>query len=356
MVIKRTALKWLASAAAICAVCALLVSGCATTYQGPVRPHFDGKVFSNPGVVKESSVLGYLWLRLTTSQATWPDVVTVELGSPPPARVMGNEARVTLIGHATMLIQVAGLNIITDPVWSERASFVQWAGPKRVTPPSISLQRLPPIDVVLISHNHYDHLDLTTLAQLDARDQPRVIVPLGNRPLVSQAMPASQVTEHDWGSKVSLTDKGFIHVEPLVHGSGRSPFDQMRTLWAAYVIEVGKFKIYHAGDTGYGGGKVFKATGAKFGGFDLALLPIGAYEPEQFMSDAHISPADAVLAMLDLKAKKALAHHYSTFQLGFEAFDAPLIALQSALKSNSLSTSDFAAVLPGGFITIETAP
>jgi L-ascorbate metabolism protein UlaG (beta-lactamase superfamily) len=327
--------------------------GCGAHYQGSTTAHFNGKVFSNPGQVKNSSVAGYLWLRMTTSQAVWPDAVPLTNQPVPLASVDDGSARVTWIGHATLLIQVSGLNILTDPVWSTRASPIRFLGPKRVTPPAVAFDVLPKIDLVLISHNHYDHLDLETLAQLNARDKPRTIVPLGNQALVSRAMPNSDVTEHDWGSKISLANKGFIHVEPMVHSSGRSPFDQMRTLWAAYIIEVDTLKIYHAGDTGYGDGRVFKTTGEKFGGFDLALLPIGAYAPEQFMSDSHISPANAVSAMQDLKAKKALAHHFGTFQLGFEAFDAPLAALQLALASKFLSRSDFAAVAPGGFITVK---
>jgi L-ascorbate metabolism protein UlaG (beta-lactamase superfamily) len=327
--------------------------GCSTQYQGPATDHFDGKVFSNPGQVKDSSVAGYLWLRLTTAQGKWPESVPLVAQPPPPLRLNDGTARVTWVGHATLLIQVAGLNILTDPVWSERASPISFIGPKRVTPAAIELASLPPIDIVLISHNHYDHLDIVTLENLSVRDKPKVIVPLGNKALVSQAMPASEVTEHDWGAKISLGDKGIIHVEPLVHGSGRSPFDQMQTLWAAYVIEIGGLKIYYAGDTGYGDGSVFKASGTKFSGFDMAILPIGAYEPQQFMSDSHISPADAVVAMQDLRAKRALAHHYGTFQLGFESFDAPLQSLRAALAAKSLSNIDFASVLPGEFVTVD---
>jgi L-ascorbate metabolism protein UlaG (beta-lactamase superfamily) len=338
--------------ALLLAICAVLW-GCSNPYQGPVTPHFDGEVFSNPGEVKESSVAGYLWLRLTTAQAAWPDIVPLVPQQSPPQQVNDGTARVTWIGHATVLIQVAGLNILTDPVWSERASPLGFIGPKRVTPPAVDFSALPKINVVLISHNHYDHLDLKTLAKLDLRDKPKVMVPLGNRSLVSKAMPSSDVTEHDWGSKISLGGSGFIHVEPLVHSSGRSPFDQMRTLWAAYVMEFDRLKIYYAGDTGYGDGRVFKASGAKFGYFDLAMLPIGAYAPEQFMSDSHMSPAQAVLAMQNLRAKMALAHHFGTFQLGFEAFDAPLISLQSALKSKGLTSQAFAAVLPGQFIAVK---
>jgi L-ascorbate metabolism protein UlaG (beta-lactamase superfamily) len=331
---------------------ALALMGCSTAYQGPVAAHFDGKVFSNPGQVKDSSVAGYLWLRLTTSQAVWPDAVPLTPPPEPPARVSDGTARVTWIGHATLLIQVAGLNILTDPVWSERASPFSFMGPKRVTPPAIALDALPKIDLVLISHNHYDHLDLPTLQQLNARDRPQVMVPLGNIALVSEAMPASKVTEHDWATKVALPNNAVIHIEPMVHASGRSPFDQMHTLWAAFVIEADQLKIYYAGDTGYGDGRVFKASGAKFGGFDLAILPIGAYAPEKFMADSHISPANAVKAMKDLGAKRALAHHYGAFQLGFEAFDAPVLELQAALKTSMMSNDVFATISPGEHLSI----
>jgi L-ascorbate metabolism protein UlaG (beta-lactamase superfamily) len=333
-------------------MCAVLLA-CAAPYQGEVRPHFDGKAFLNPGQVKESSVLGYLWLRLTSSQAVWPEQVPLPADvSVPPQRVSPQDggARVTLIGHATLLIQVAGLNILTDPVWSERASPLSFVGPKRVTPPSIGMQDLPPIDLVLISHNHYDHLDTASLAQLHARDKPRVIVPLGNANLVQAVMPQSQVSEHDWGEAikfVSAAGSATIHVEPMLHGSGRTPFDQMQTLWAAFVIETNGLKLYHVGDTGYGDGSNFRAAGRKHGGFDLAILPIGAYEPAAFMADSHMRPSQAVQAMLDANARQALAHHFETFQLGFEGFDAPRNEITQTLVQRGLPPSRFALPQPG---------
>jgi hypothetical protein len=224
-----------------------LVASCGS-YQGPLKPHFDGSRFLNPGQPKESSVGGYLWLRLTTSQAEWPGSIPLMPVAPPPLRANDENARVTWVGYAALLIQVAGLNILTDPIWSARASPFSFAGPKRVSPPGVSFDQLPPIDVVLISHNHYDHLDLPTLQQLDARDHPRVIVPLGNRELVAQAMPASEVTEHDWGDQITLPKNVTVHVEPMLHASGRSPFDQLKTLCAAFVIEANNLKIYHVGD------------------------------------------------------------------------------------------------------------
>lgn len=334
----------------------LLASGlvsCGSPHPGPLTPHFDGKQFINPGQPKESSVTGYLWLRLTTSQATWPDTVPLQTVAPPPPRVDDGSARVTWVGHATLLIQIAGLNILTDPVWSERASPFSWAGPRRVTPPALAFDALPRIDLVLISHNHFDHLDLPTLRQLDARDRPRVMVPLGNRELVRQAMPGSTVSEHDWGASETVAGRAVIHVEPMLHGSGRSPFDQQHSLWAAYVVEAAGLKLYFAGDTGYGDGRTFKATGQRFGRIDLAILPIGAYAPESFMADSHMDPAAAVRAKADLRATRALAHHFGTFQLGFEAFDAPVKALQATLSATGTPADAFAVLQPGQALNVQ---
>jgi len=332
-------------------VCGLLAA-CASPWRGPVTDHFDGSRFGNPGHTKSSSVAGYLWLRITEGQATWPNRVAVAPEAPPPVRVDDGSARVTFVGHATVLIQMAGLNILTDPVWSERASPFGFAGPKRVQAPGVAFDALPPIDLVLISHNHYDHLDLPTLRRLDARDRPQVIVPLGNRALVQAAMPASRVGEHDWGDTVALKGGAAVHVEPMLHGSGRSPFDQQATLWAAYVVKAGPISIYHVGDAGYGDGAMYRATGQKFGGFDLAILPIGAYEPASFMADSHMAPADAVKLMRDVRARLAMAHHFEAFQLGFEAYEAPRRDLQAALQAAGLSPELFVAPRPGQSIRL----
>jgi L-ascorbate metabolism protein UlaG (beta-lactamase superfamily) len=337
--------------------------GCASPYRGTPSDHFDGKVFFNPGNTKESSVAGYLWLRLTKDRGHWPTKVDLpEIIHALPQRVgaavgsesQGNDhseqARVTLIGHATLLIQLNGLNILTDPVWSDRASFLQWIGPKRVSPPSLSIEALPPIDLILISHDHYDHLDTTTLTALHAKDKPRVIVPLGNAELVKSVMPQSVVTEHDWGEKVPFKNaygSATIHIEPMLHGSGRSPFDQMRTLWAAFVIDAAGYKIYHVGDSGYGEGANFRAAAAKHGAFDLALLPLGAYEPAEFMADSHMSPSDAVKAMRDCNAIQAMGHHHETFQLGFEAYEDSRKDLTAALSKDR-----FSAPKVGGFVSM----
>ncbi|NJS36551.1 MAG: hypothetical protein HC765_09200 [Brachymonas sp.] len=326
----------------------LLLAACSSTYQGAASDHFDGRKFFTPGSNKSSSPAGYLWRRLNNPPPDWPETVAAPSGIDAPAeRIQGNEARVTSIGHATLLIQIAGLNILTDPVWSQRASAVQWLGPKRVVQPAFALAQLPLIDLVLISHDHYDHLDIATLKQLDQAHRPRVIAPLGLQKLLSTAMPQSQISEHDWGEKIALANQAIIHVEPMAHGSGRTPFDQMTTLWAAYVIEAAGMKIYHVGDTGYANGRYFREAAKRHGAIDLAILPIGAYEPVDFMADSHMSPSEAVQALIDSGAKQALAHHFDTFQLGFEAFGAAGTALQKSLKDNNLADDRFIVPLIG---------
>lgn len=318
---------------------ALVLSACGSPYRGAVTDHFDGKLFFTPGVSKSSSPAGYLWRRLTNPPPEWPQAVPAKANLPALVqRVSGNEARVTYIGHATLLIQVAGLNILTDPVWSQRASAVQWLGPKRVAQPAWRFEQLPPIDVVLISHNHYDHLDVPTLRLLDSAHRPRVVAPLGLQKLLAKTMPQSKVSEHDWGDRVSLAQGAWVHVEPMAHGSGRTPFDQMQTLWAAYVLEAAGIKIYHVGDAGYAGGKFFRSIASRHGVLDLAILPIGAYEPVDFMADSHMSPSEAVQALIDTGARQGLAHHFDTFQLGFEAFGAAESELVNAKKARNLST------------------
>jgi L-ascorbate metabolism protein UlaG (beta-lactamase superfamily) len=335
---------------------ACVLSACGSTYQGPVSDHFDGKVFFTPGTTKSSSPAGYLWRRLTSPPPDWPDAVA---SAPPsaslPRRVDGAEARVTYIGHATLLIQVAGLNVLTDPVWSQRASAVTWLGPRRVTQAVWPLADLPPIDLVLISHDHYDHLDIATLRELDRLHRPRVIAPLGLRKLLARTMPGSTVSEHDWGERVALQPGVWVHVEPMAHGSGRTPFDQMQTLWAAYVIEAAGLRIYHVGDSGYAQGRFFREASQRHGPLDLAILPIGAYEPADFMADSHMSPDEALQALLDSGARQGLAHHFDTFQLGFEAYGAAGKALSQALTRKGLPASAFVVPQLGQVIMVRAA-
>ncbi len=330
--------------------------GCSSPGPWPRSDHYDGTQFFNPGVPKESSVPGYLRLRLTTPMPAWPARVDPLPVAPPPARVEGDAVRVTLIGHATLLIQTGGVNVLTDPVWSERASMFTFAGPKRITPPALPIDALPPIDAVLISHNHYDHLDLATLRALAARGPLRVIAPLGNRTLIEREVPGSTVTEHDWGDVVTLREGSEpvrVHVEAMVHGSGRSPFDQQETLWAAFVLDTGARRIYFLGDTAYGDGRAWRAAAQKFPSLDLALIPIGAYAPQWFMGDAHMQPSDAVRVFRESGAQRAIAHHFDVFQLAFEPFGGASQELGEALRAAGIAPERFIAPRPGAVVTLE---
>ena len=233
----------------------------------------------------------------------------------PPRSVEGDELRVTFINHATVLLQHRGLNILTDPVWSGRASPFTWAGPRRHRAPGVRFEDLPRIHLVLLSHNHYDHLDLATLRRLSAS---RFLVPLGVAKLLERER-IGPVQELDWGESTKIADAS-IHCVPAMHFSARGLFDRNRTLWCGFVIEAARM-IYFAGDTGFG--EHFAQIRERYGAPDLALLPIGAYEPRWFMSAVHMSPEDAVRAHRILGAKTSIAIHHATFQLTDEAIDTP---------------------------------
>jgi len=233
--------------------------------------------------------------------------------------VEGNELRVTLINHSTLLLQQSGSHILTDPIWSERASPFTWIGPRRRREPGVRWEDLPRIDTVLLSHNHYDHLDLATLRGLAARGQSQFIVPARvSRLLRSHSI--GPVDELDWGESLPLA-RATIHSVPALHFSARGIFDRNRTLWCGYVIETADRVVYFAGDTGFGGH--FAQIRERFGAPRLALLPIGAYEPRWFMAPVHMSPEDAVRAHHILGAGTSIAIHHSTFQLADDGLDTP---------------------------------
>ncbi len=253
------------------------------------------------------------WQR-TRHQEKSPRFVDDVVPSRPQLRVDGAGLVVTLINHSTVLIQHRGVNILTDPVWSERVSPLAWIGPKRKRAPGIALEDLPPIDIILLSHNHYDHLDLPTLHRLKARGESQIVVPLGVSPLVPGAR------ELDWGDVVTLAGMT-IHAVPAYHFSARGLFDRNKTLWCGYWIDTGATTIYFAADTGFG--DHFAQIRERFGPPRLALLPIGAYEPRWFMSPIHMGPDEAVRAHEILGAQSSIAIHHGTFQLADEGLDTP---------------------------------
>jgi L-ascorbate metabolism protein UlaG (beta-lactamase superfamily) len=281
--------------------------------------HFDGKRFYNPDAPQASGLLNALRWKLTSHVERSPRFIPDVEQSVPPRRVEGSGLRTTLVNHSTVLLQQRGYNILTDPIWSERASPLSWAGPRRRRKQGISWEDLPSIDVVLLSHNHYDHMDLTTLRRLAARGNSTFIVPArAARPLRSENI--GPVHELDWGESLSLP--GFtIHCVPAMHFSSRGLHDRNMTLWCGYVIECPERLVYFAGDTGFG--RHFAQIREKFGSPHLALLPIGAYEPRWFMSPVHMAPEEAVRAHEILGARTSIAIHHGTFQLTDEGIDTP---------------------------------
>ena len=317
-------------------------------YTGPVSDHFDGTRFFNPGGIPPRS-LGDLmrWWR-GRDKARWPASVPLAGGpARPQARVTGGDLRVTMVGHATLLVQVAGLNILTDPVWSPRASPLRFAGPHRVTAPGIALEDLPPLDAILLTHNHYDHLDLATLARLRAAHDPLLITPLGNDRIVAGAVPAMRMTTLDWGQSTPLGPATEVHCLPCHHWSARGTRDRRMALWGAFALRTPAGSILHIGDTGFDGGRPYRDLAARFGPLRLAILPIGAYEPRWFMAPQHQNPAEAVEGFALSGASWAIGHHWGTFQLTDEGREAPPEALATALEARGLEPARFRPLAPG---------
>ena len=313
-------------------------------YQGPPSDHFDGQRFHLPGHTRDKSARDRLRWHFGPAKARWPRQAPSPFADAPPPRVAG--LRVTLVGHASFLIQVAGLNILVDPVWSDRASPLTWAGPRRVNPPGIAWSALPPVDAVLVTHNHYDHLDLATLARLRARHALRVISPLGNDTIINPAI-SGGCEALDWGETLVLSTDVAVHLRPAAHWSARTLRDRCMALWGAFTLTTPAGVIHHIGDTGYADGATFRAIRAEFGPPRLAILPIGAYAPRWFMQNHHINPAEAVQAMQDLGATQALGHHWGTFQLTDEPIDEPPALLAAALAEHDIAPSRFPALRPG---------
>ena len=313
------------------------------------KPTFDGKRFSNPAgptLAKPHHLLRWI---LTRKSAKWPRHLPNPPADPVAQRVEGTRLRITLINHATVLIQGGGLNILTDPVFSQRVSPVSFAGPRRHRLPGIPLQELPPIDAILISHTHYDHLDLHSIRQLHDRDKPLILAPLNTSHHISKVCDNNAV-ELNWWDREPLTTGNASTSDftatfvPSLHWTSRSLGDQNTSLWGGYVVSLPGGHIYFAGDTGYGTGQHFLQAVAEFHSFRCALIPIGAYEPRWFMKPQHMNPAEAVQAFENLQAKHAIGIHHGTFKLTDEAHDQPVLDLQVALEASRVAPEAFRAL------------
>jgi N-acyl-phosphatidylethanolamine-hydrolysing phospholipase D len=244
-----------------------------------------------------------------------------------------SQPTVTWIGHSTLLLQMGGLTFLTDPIWSKIPSPIPPLGPRRFVPPAVAISELPTIDFIMISHNHYDHLDLPTLRMLAARyPQTLFLVPLGNATLLHRHG-IDNVKELDWGESIRLAGLT-VHCLPAQHWSKRSLTDTNKALWSSWAVVGEHRRFYHAGDTGYFPG--FKKIAEHLGPFDLAAVPIGAYAPRQMMRASHMNPEEAITAALDLEAKTAVAMHFGTFDLSDEPLDQPPRRFKEAAASQGL--------------------
>jgi L-ascorbate metabolism protein UlaG (beta-lactamase superfamily) len=314
-------------------------------YEGPISDHFDGVRFLDPDGVPPKGIRDLIRWWNSGRRSEWPLSRPSPYSDRPPPRVSGSQLRVAFVGHASLLLQAGGQNVLIDPVWSERVSPVSFAGPRRVNEPGIAFEALPRIDAVLVSHCHYDHLDVATLSRLAASHGPRVITPLGNDSIMRRHDAAIRAEAYDWGERVDLGPLA-VTLMPMRHWSARHLFDRNKALWAAFSIETPAGRVYHVGDSGYGDGRRFREA-REHGPIRLAILPIGAYEPRWFMREQHMEPAESVKAFLDLGADFAMAHHHGTFQLTDEPIDAPERALLEAREAAGIAPQRFRILKPG---------
>lgn len=321
-------------------------------YEGPVSDHFDGTLFFNPGGKSPAGVHRVAQLYFMEKWEKWPARIQNRAAEKPLDEVTGPRARITFIGHASWLIQTGGLNLLVDPHWSERASPFASFGPKRCCAPGIAFDKLPKIHAVIVTHNHYDHMDLPTLARLWKRDRPQIVTPLGNDAIMRRDIPDLAATTMDWNDRVELGNGIAAHAVPTQHWSARGARDRRHALWASFVIDTPAGSIYAVGDSGLGDGRTFRHVAARHPQIRMALLPIGAYEPRWFMKHQHMNPDDAVQAFKLCGAEQALGHHWGTFQLTTEARDAPLKALAEARQQHEIAEASFRAAEPGEVVEI----
>jgi L-ascorbate metabolism protein UlaG (beta-lactamase superfamily) len=283
--------------------------------------HFDGKQFFNYSKDYEARGFGdVLKWRMTSKVTPWPAKVEC-VSAKPDATVRG--LRATMVNHATMLVQMSGVNLLTDPVWSERVSPFTFAGPTRHAPPGVALADLPRIDAILISHDHYDHCDISTLRTLNERDKPLIVAGLGMTPVLREAG-IERVAELDWWES---THSGAVKIEfcPAQHWSSRGPFSRNTRLWGSFMLKTNEKTFYFAADTGFG--PHFEMIHERHPTIHLAAIPIGAYEPRWFMRPQHMNPEDAVAAHIILAAQRSVGIHWGTWQLTDEGIDEPVAAL-----------------------------
>jgi L-ascorbate metabolism protein UlaG (beta-lactamase superfamily) len=315
-----------------------------------ISDHCDGHRYFDPGRERVRGLGEVLRWKLAGGAAVWPKRVDVARQELPP-KPISDGAVVTWIGHSTLLIQTRQGNSLTDPVYGERVGPVSWAGPSRVIAPGIEWDALPRIDTVLLSHDHFDHCDLRTLRRLAQNPETHFVAPLGHRSLLEGIGAAGRITELDWWDAIDLPSGAGVSFVPARHWCRRTLGGTNLRLWGGFMIRAGGRKIYFAGDTGYDA-TLFAAIRERLGSPDIALLPIGAYEPRWFMKGVHMNPEEAVQAHQQLGARKSIGIHWGTFHLTDEGREAPLEALQAAKKAAALADDAFVAVPPGASVSV----
>ncbi len=307
--------------------------------------HFDGNRFFNPTLPKGSAPSpGSIFRMLRESRSRWPDWVENK-GTPRLSETLAaGDVAITFVNHVTFLIQTGGITILTDPVWSARASPFRQIGPRRVRKPGVAFEDLPTIDIIVLSHNHYDHLDTATLRRLRQSFAPTVLAAAGDARIV-RPLGFKDMHELDWWDDIQFNDMLKITFVPAQHFSARGAFDRQKSLWGGYMIETFGRRVYFSGDTGYS--SHFSDIKTRLGSPDIAMLGIGAYEPRWFMKSMHMNPAEAVNAHHDLGSKQSIGMHFGTFQLSAEAIDQPPLDLERALSENGIPESEFVTLHEG---------
>jgi L-ascorbate metabolism protein UlaG (beta-lactamase superfamily) len=314
-------------------------------YAGAVSAHFDGERFFNPdggdlplsGPKRYFTATRIIRFFLGDGRPVWPDDVPVT-PSRPPARVEGSAMRVTWIGHATVLVQTHGLNILTDPIWSNHASPFPPLGPKRHRAPGVRLEDLPKIDLVLVSHSHYDHMDIPTLRTLWERDKPLIVTSLGNDSILKNN--GIDAVARDWGQSVTVRPGLDVFIDRVHHWGTRLARDRNRMLWSGFTVALPDGNFYFAGDSGFGDGR-WPYEAARHGPIRFAAIPIGSYAPSVMMKPNHINPAEAVSVFERLGAMYAMGIHWGTFQLSSEPIDDPPAQLRAALATAQIGGDRF---------------